>query len=122
MARFYNEGTHAEMDLKVGDKVYLQSTNIQTSRPSHKLEHKCLGPYTIIEKIGHSSYKLALPASMKVHPVFNVSLLHRAPEDQFNHQPKPLPPVLTPDGEEEYVVEWILDSKKIGRQLEYYVK
>ena len=28
----------------------------------------------------------------------------------------------TPEGEEEYVVERILDSKWVGRRLEYYVK
>ena len=67
-------------------------------------------------------FRLALPKSMKVHLVFNEMLLLRAPDDEFNRCPVPLPPVLTPDGEEEYVVEQILDSKKVGRHLEYYVK
>ena len=59
---------------------------------------------------------------MKIHPVFNGMLLHKAPMDDFHCQPKPLPPIITPEGEEEYIVERILDSKKVGQQIEYYVK
>ncbi|QRW23225.1 Transposon Tf2-7 polyprotein [Rhizoctonia solani] len=49
---------------------------------------------------------------MKVHPVFNIALLHKKPVDEYDRDPVPLPPVVTADGEEEYTVERILDSKK----------
>ncbi|KAF8760805.1 Chromo (CHRromatin Organization MOdifier) domain [Rhizoctonia solani] len=59
---------------------------------------------------------------MKVHPVFNIALLHKKPVDEYDRDPVPLPPVVTADGEEEYTVERILDSKKVGRQVKYLVK
>ncbi|QRW25063.1 Transposon Tf2-7 polyprotein [Rhizoctonia solani] len=121
-AQYYDLNRREATKLEIGDKVYLSSANIKTSRPSHKLEHKRLGPYKVLEKIGRNSYKLDLPKSMKVHPVFNIALLHKKPVDEYNRDPVPLPPVVTADGEEEYTVERILDSKKVGRQVKYLVK
>ncbi|QRW23764.1 Transposon Tf2-7 polyprotein [Rhizoctonia solani] len=121
-AQYYDLNRREATKLEVGDKVYLSSANIKTSRPSHKLEHKRLGPYKVLEKIGRNSYKLDLPKSMKVHPVFNIALLHKKPVDEYDRDPVPLPPVVTADGEEEYTVERILDSKKVGRQVKYLVK
>ncbi|QRW18202.1 hypothetical protein RhiXN_03126 [Rhizoctonia solani] len=54
---------------------------------------------------------------MKVHPVFNIALLHKKPVDKYDRDPVPLPPVVTADGEEEYTVERILDSKKVVRTI-----
>ncbi|CUA68987.1 Transposon Tf2-12 polyprotein [Rhizoctonia solani] len=121
-AQYYDAKRRDAAKLEVGDKVYLSSANVKTSRPSHKLEHKRLGPYKILEKVGKNSYKLELLKSMKIHPVFNIALLHKKPEDEYKRDPVPLPPVVTKDGEEEYIVERILDSRKRGRRLEYYVK
>jgi hypothetical protein len=119
---YYNLKRRNATKLEVGDKVFLDSRNIRISRPSHKLEHKRLGPYKVMEQVGKNSYRLELPKTMKVHLVFHASLLHKKPQDDFERDPKPLPPVVTPEGEEEYEVEWILDSRKEGRQLWYYVK
>ena len=44
---------------------------------SRKLDWKQLGPFTIIECIGTQAYRLELPKSMKIHPVFHVVLLER---------------------------------------------
>jgi hypothetical protein len=59
---------------------------------------------------------------MKVHPVFHVSLLCGHPTDKFGR--KPIPPLLvvTLEGEEEYEVERILNSRKVGRQLQYLIR
>ncbi|KAF8747594.1 hypothetical protein RHS01_11324, partial [Rhizoctonia solani] len=113
-AFYYNNKHKAAIKLEPGDRVFLDSSNIKTSRPSHKLEHKRLGPYKVLEKIGKESYKLELPKSMKIHPVFHTALLHKEPFDEFQRKPKPLPPVITQTGEEEYVVEkiWIPGSKE----------
>jgi hypothetical protein len=59
---------------------------------------------------------------MKIHPVFHTALLHAKPEDDYKRDPVALPPVINPEGKEEYEVEEILDSHKKGRWLEYYVK
>ena len=39
MARYYNWKQTPSPDYKPGDKVYLDATDIQTSRPSRKLSH-----------------------------------------------------------------------------------
>lgn len=62
-------------DFKVGEKVWLLHRNITSSRPSAKLESRKLGPYKITERLSPLVYRLGLPASMRIHPVFRVSLL-----------------------------------------------
>ena len=59
----------------------------------------------------------------RLHPVFNVVKLTPAPNDPIANRhipPPPLPEIV--EGEEEWVVEEILDSKVINRKLRYLVK
>jgi len=104
--------------------VFLDASNIQTTRPSRKLSHRRLGPFPINSQVGNSAYQLRLPPSMgRLHPVFNVVKLSLAPPDPFpGHRasPPPLPEIV--DGEEEWVVEEILDSRMVNRKLRYLVK
>jgi hypothetical protein len=114
-------------DFKIGDQVWLLRTNITTTQPSSKLDAKRLGPFPIEAKIGDRAYRLTLPPTMHIHPVFHVSLLERhkpntLPSRRINPPP---PPVVNSDGTESYVVEKILDSRRYGqgrrKYLEYFV-
>ena len=80
------------------------------------------GPFKIIEQIGHS-FKLQLPNSMKVHPVFHAEKLRRAPEDPLPGQRNLEPPPLQVNDHDEYEVEQILAVKLAqGRKLKYRIK
>jgi len=124
MAKYYDRRRTPAPDYKSGDKVYLDASDIQTNRPSRKLSHRRLGPFPIVRKVGNGAYLLRLPPSMsRLHPVFNVVKLTPAPTDPIEGRrphPPPLPEIV--DGEEEWIVEEILDSKMMNRKLRYLVK
>jgi hypothetical protein len=68
-----------ERVFQMGDKVYLKlQPYIQSSvatRANHKLSYKYFGPYEVLQKVGAVAYRLRLPESSSVHPVFHVSQL-----------------------------------------------
>src|SRR3979490_2978708 len=71
-------------DFKIGDKVFVKSDNIQTTRPSKKLSEKYLGPFKIIAQVGSVSFTLRLPENMRaIHPVFHVSMLEPSTPNDF---------------------------------------
>jgi hypothetical protein len=113
--------------FKVGQSVWLDSRHIKTLRPQKKLDWKQLGPFRIKKVISSHAYELELPASMKIHPVFNVSLLRPAAEDPLPGQIQLPPPPVEVEGLEEWEVEDIVDSRwdRRGRgkpRLKYTVK
>ena len=59
---------------------------------------------------------------MHVHPFFHVALLEPAAQDPLPGQRQPPPPPVEIDGEQEWFVEEILDSRIHRRQLQYLVK
>ena len=124
MAKYYDRRRTPAPDYQSGDRVYLDASDIHTTRPSQKLSHKRLGLFTIVKKVGNGAYRLRLPPSMsRLHPVFNVVKLTPAPEDPIQGRrprPPPLPKIV--NGEEEWIVEEILDSRMVNRKLRYLVK
>jgi hypothetical protein len=113
--------------FSVDQYVWLDSRNIKTLRPQKKLDWKQLGPFRIKRIISSHAYELDLPASMRIHPVFNVHLLRPAAEDPLPGQAQPPPPPVEVEGLEEWEVEDIVDSRwdRRGRgkpRLRYTVK
>jgi len=118
----YYDAKHKRIEFQVGDKVWLSSRNIKTQRPSKKLDWKRLGPYTILKRIGTQAYRLQLPSSFKIHPVFHVSLLDKHMESNIPDRIQPPPPPVIIENQEEFEVEEILDSRYIRNTLFYLIK
>jgi hypothetical protein len=121
---YYNRRREPTLVFKPGDKVWLDGSNITTNRPSSKLSHQRLGPFVIKACVGRGTYRLALPPHFcRLHPVFpmvKLSIAH--PDPILGRHPAPPPPTTLIDGEDEYEVEAILDSRMRYNHLEYLVK
>jgi len=109
------------IDFDVGDRAWLSLRHYRTDRPNKKLDNQMAGPFPILEKVGNS-YKLELPESMKIHPVFSPDKLRRAADDPLPGQVvEPSEPIVIGD-EHEWEVEEILASRVCRRRLQYQVK
>ena len=71
----------SERTFEAGDMVFLRLQPYKQSslklKGRHKLAPKFYGPYRILQKIGSIAYKLELPPSSRIHPVFHVSCLKK---------------------------------------------
>ena len=123
-ARYYNRRRTPAPTFKPGDKVWLDSSDIPTTRPSKKLSHPWIGPYPIIKAVPPMSYKLKLPTSLtRLHPVFPVVKLHPYLDDPISgRKPAPPPDPQLVDGYMQYTVEKILNSKMVRGKLKYQVQ
>jgi len=104
--------------------VFLDASDISTTRPSKKLSHQFLGPYPVLEKVSTHAYRLKLPRSMsQLHPVFHVVKLRRSPVDPIPGRKvvAPPPPVLK-GGEEHYEVEEVRNSRTWRGKLQFLVR
>ena len=106
----------------IGDRVWLSTDNLCLPRASQKLLERWLGPYSITKLVGTNAIELCLPRSMHIHPVINISCV-KPYHDHLLGQPVsvPGPSIVTEDHEEEYEVEYVVDSRYKGRRLEYLV-
>ncbi|HUJ80479.1 MAG TPA: hypothetical protein VLW83_01275, partial [Candidatus Acidoferrales bacterium] len=123
-AKYYN-AKHKPVVLEPGDLVWLNSSNISTTRPSKKLDWKRLGPFKVVKRIGLQAYKLDLPVSMRhIHDTFHISLLDPVKSTAIppHGLPAAPPAAYVKDDHEYFEVEDVLDSRRIRNRLEYLIK
>jgi hypothetical protein len=121
MKKYYDAKRKPAPEFKIGDKVWLEATNIPQDRPTEKFSDLRLGPYEILEKVGASAYKLKVPGNGRRYPVYNEGLLSPYAEPP-PHRRDPRPPPAIISGQEEWEVEEILKSRKRGKGHQYLIK
>ena len=127
MKATYDQHRQNARNYGEGDQVWLEGTNLKSRRPSQALNEHRYGPFTIVEKIGASAYRLDIPDTWKIHDVFNEALLTPYVPPAFANQEQPgPPPAETIDDEEKHVVEAVISSRIDGRgkkrSMRYLVK
>ena len=89
-----------------------------------KLAPRRYGPFPIDKKLSPVTYRLKLPMAMKIHLVFHVDLLmqYRETDAHGPNYKKPPPEII--EGEPEWEVEKIINSRLYGRykKLQFLVR
>jgi hypothetical protein len=130
-ARAYNKGRRAVEKIQEGDLVLVNPHSlelVEATGTGRKLIQRTMGPFEVTEKINPLVYRLRLPDTYPMHPVFNLEHLRLyRPSDEKWGLRSTLPE--TRDylkATEEYVVEAILGhrvkSRKRGNQRLFLVR
>jgi hypothetical protein len=83
------------------------------------LDHKKLGLFKIKRIIGLVNYKLVLPKTINIHPVFHISFLKLVPLGVLL---VPVTEIELVNPNTEYKVKEILDHKQVRNYIKYLVK
>lgn len=98
--KLYADQHRQDRNFEVGDQVYLKlqpyRQNSVSLRRNLKLSARYYGPFTVLQKVGAVAYRLDLPETSLIHPVFHVSLLKKCIGKEI--VPVPDLPVVDEDG------------------------
>jgi hypothetical protein len=116
---YYDRYYNIEPTLKERNKVYFIQRNIQIKQPSIKLDYKKLGLFKIKRIIRLVNYKLVLPKTMNIHPVFHISLLELILVGVLL---VPVTEIELVNPNAEYKIKEILDYKQVKNRVKYLIK
>jgi len=124
ITRYYNRRRSPAPIFKPGDRVYLDTSDIRMTRLSPKLSHRRLGPFEIKRQVRPLAYRLKLPHGLRqLHLVFNVVKLSAIPDDPIpGRKSQALLPPIVVDGEPEWEVEEVLNSRWHQRRFQFLIK
>ena len=109
--------------IKAGDEVLLDMKNLQRLEPTKKLADKWAGPYKVVKPVGKVSFRLRLPETLPIWPVFHASLLEPYKRKDFpGRKQLDEPPPVEIEGEPEYEVEHIHDTRCHRGKVKYLIQ
>jgi len=109
-------------NIQEGSQVWLDTRRVRTTRPTQRLDWKSLRHSMVVRWVSPYVYELELPASIRIHRVQPVSLLDPLVNDPLEGQQDNPPPPVEVDGEEEYQVSTVDDSRMYQNQLQYLIR
>ncbi|KAL1197121.1 hypothetical protein V5N11_002000 [Cardamine amara subsp. amara] len=119
MKKWADEKRHP-LEFKIGDQVLVKlfPQQFKILQSMHKgLIRRYEGPFVVMAKVGKVSYKLDLPDTLKIHPVFHVSMLkqyHEDIKDQSRRHSTRAPPIMTKSYDKE--IGEVLSSKVVRKR------
>jgi hypothetical protein len=123
--KLYVDKHYSERSFNISDMVFLKlQPYVQASlapRAHQKLSFRYFGAYKVLQKIGEVAYKLDLPESSSIHPVFHVSLLKAAPSTKY---PLSVDPPESAEGLQvpEAVLQRCLHPRRAGAVIQLLIK
>ena len=118
------DGKQREVSFQVGDLVFLKlrpyRQKTMAHRSNQKLSPRFYGPFRISDKVGHVAYRLQLPNTTQIHPIFHVSQLKQA--IGYSTPLLQLPPQLNDNLEMIVEPKTILGTRHISNGLEVLIK
>ncbi|KAL8445921.1 hypothetical protein Emed_005293 [Eimeria media] len=105
--------------FREGDKVLLSTAHLP-AQGCPKLQERFVGPFKVLKVLSDVAYKLDLPPSYTIHPVFHVSRLRPFCEDANLPREQRWSPIQR-DGHLEYGVAAILDVRGPRKQPQYLI-
>jgi len=107
MKKYTNKKRSDVEEYKVGDLVMLSTKDLKyqmIGRRTEKLTERFVGPYKVKKIVLSNAVELQLPSTVKIHPVVNVSRIHKY-IGQVEGQKKEQPAPVIIEGEEEWETE-----------------
>jgi len=120
----YTDRKRGKVDeYKVGDLVMLSTKDLKyqmAGRRTEKLMERFIGLYKVKKIVLANAVELELSSTIRIHPVVNVSRIHRY-IGQVEGQKKEQLALVIIEGEEEWEVERILNKQQIRGKDKYLV-
>jgi hypothetical protein len=112
---YYNKSKLEGPRFREGNLIYLLRRNIKMTRPSNKLNHKKFGPFKIKRNIKDINYELHFLPTIRIYPIFYISLLELANPDTPTEPASEIHPNLQ---EKVYTVEKVLKIRRYRKTLQ----
>ena len=121
----YADRKREEVDeYKVGDLVMLSTKDLKyqmASKRTEKLIERFIGSYKVKKIILANAVELELPSTIRIHPVVNVSRIHKYIGQVEEQKKEQLVSVIT-EREEKWEVKRILNKQQIREKNKYLVQ